>query len=486
MANIHTGGSQAGIANVDADYQLNVTTNADPTKAGSIRIFGENDSGTVTGSAYLLSPEVSDDYRLRIGVDTIQDQEIFNYTNQNTAKHSYLATNITGALSGGAVVTNSGSATTASSGVLFRTHRFFPTLLQQTSVYAEFNLSFTNTPVTNTTIDFGQFIASGTQPFAPTDGVYFRLAPAGLFGVYNYNGTETTTSVFSFTVTANRVYSFLISYTNREVKFWINDVLYGKRDIDTALPQPFMSANLPVALRHGIGGSAAGAIIQAKLWSYSLYCGDVQRVKDWKETSAGMGNVQQVQQGATTGGQLSTYALGAAPATLTLTASTAPATNTLGGLYALPVAVTTGESDYPLFAWQNPAGTVAIPGKTFFCTGVTIGEQWVSIAALTGGPLVSYFAVGFGSTASSLATTEQTTFVSNTTKIARKIPLGAQTLAATAPLGTIAAGFQRIFPETIPINQGEFLHIIVRFHGTSLTAGTAQVRGSIAIHGYFE
>jgi hypothetical protein len=182
---------------------------------------------------------------------------------------------------------------------------------------------------------------------------------------------------------------------------------------------------------------------------------------------------------------LTTYALGAEPAAVTLTASTAPATNSLGGLFLLPVAITPSASDYPLFAWLNPVGTAAIPGKVFVCTGVIIGELSVT-TALTGGPLLLQWAIGYGSTASSLATTESATFTAGgTTKIARKIPLGAQSLAATSAVGVISPGFQRNFADApLPINPGEYLHIILRIPGgTATTAGAP--RGSVAVLGYF-
>jgi len=496
MAIITGGSSVANTANVDTDNQLLVATNVDATKAGAVRSFSEVDAGDVTGTALCMSPESSTDYRLRVGVDRIIDQEVFCYANQNTGKFGYTASTLTFAQTGGFLVSNGSSIVTANTAARFFTHRMFASNAQQTPIYIEFNSVFTASlsGSTNTTIDFGLFLDSGASPYAPSDGVYFRATSAGIQGVINFNGVETTTSVFlvapggaTFFPTIGQVYQFLLQVTNREVRFWIDDVLYGTLITQSGNAQPYMAGALPVKIRHAIAsGGAAGNTQNFKTAGLSVYWGDVERDKSWGQVCTGAGGSMQVQQGATTGGQLSVYALGAAPATVTLTASTAPATNNLGGLYALPVAVAVGESDYPMFAWLKKAGTVAIPGKVFVCTGVVIGEQWVSIAALTGGPLVTAWAIGWGSTAASLATTESTTFASGTTKIARKMPLGNQTLAAAAALGTVALGFQRVFPDGIPINPGEYLHIIARFHGVALTAGTAQVRGSVGITGYFE
>lgn len=487
MANIN--GLTGTAADVDANNQVKVTTNTDPTKAGSVRIFSENDPGTITGTADCKSPETSHDYRLRVGVDTVLDNETFNYANQSTAKFSYLSSpTLTFDQTGGVLRSNGSGITTLSTAARFLSFQYFPLFGQETPLYVEFNAGMElvgNT--TNTTIDFGLFIPNATAAsLAPTDGIYFRYNATGWLGVINYNGTETTVALTAFSHAALRQYEFIIAINERDIEFWIDDVLYGSLTTPASQGQPCMASSLPMCIRHTIAAGAASNAQRLRVADYSVFLGDIATNKSWGDQMAGMGNTLQVQQGATTGGQLSTYAVGSAPSTLTLTASTAPATNTLGGLFALPVAVAVGESDYPLFAWQNPAGTTAIPGKTFYCTGVIVPAMWVSVAALTGGPIVFNFAIGFGSTAASLATTESTTFSSGTTKIARKYPIGAQSFAATAPLGTVGQGFQVTFPSPIPTQPSEFLHIIMRASGTALTAGTAQIRGGVTILGYFQ
>lgn len=479
-----------GVSNTKADVnsanQLKVvpeTNLSNPGNIGAVKFVSENDGGSKTGTAYLLSPETTDDYRLRVGQDVILDNDTFNYANQSTSKYSYLASTLTMAQTGGALTTNATSITTINTAASYRTFQYFPVYGQQTPLYVEFSASLTAAMATNTTIDFGLFLTSGSSPYVPNDGAFFRVTSAGWSGVVNFNGTDTTSSVFSFTPTINQVYQFVITISEREVEFWIDDVLYGSIPVQAGNGQPFMSSALPFQIRHAIGGTAAGSVVQFKLWDYSVQLGDIQGNLNYATQMVGLGNTLQVQQGATTGGQLTTYALGAEPAAVTLTASTAPATNTLGGVFILPAAITTAASDYPLFAWQNPAGTTAIPGKMFFCTGVRVGEMTVT-TALTGGPLIVTYAVGFGSTASTLATTETTTFTSGTTKIARKIPLGLQTLAATAAVGSISPGFQVDFSSApLPVNPGEFLHIIIRCLGTNTTLGAP--RGSVAVLGFF-
>ena len=455
-----------------------------PDGVGAIRTFSENDAGDITGTPYLRSPETTGDYRLRAVQDTILDNEVFCYANQNTGKHSYAATTLTMALASNALVTNSGNITTINTAAFFRTQQFFELCGSQSATYITFEAALSAALTTNTTIDYGAFSQSGTSPYVPTDGAYFRINAAGFQGVINFNGAETSTSVFPFTHTINQVYAFCLAITTDKVEFWIDDILYATLNTQVANGQPFSSMMLPFQIRHAIGATAAATALSLRVFTYSIQVNDQTNLA-YSTIQTVRGNSPQVQQGATTGGQLTTYALGAEPAAVTLTASTAPATNTLGGLFLLPVAITPAASDYPLFAWLNPAGTAAIPGKVFVCTSVIIGELSVT-TALTGGPLLLEWAIGFGSTAATLATTESATFAAGgTTKIARKIPLGAQGLAATSAVGVIAPGFQRSFGDApLPINPGEYLHIILRIPGgTATTAGAP--RGSVAVLGYF-
>ena len=483
MAILDGGSSTAGKANVDANYQLAVATNTDPIKAGSTRMFSENDAGTVTGEAYCLSPETSDDFRLRSGLDMQEWNDTFNYTNQDTGKYRYDFITLTMALSGGALTTNPLGGTAINTAARMRSWRSFQVWGQQTSLYSEFSINMTAALATNTTFYLGHYIDSGSSPFTPTDGVYFKITSAGVVGVVNFNNTEAATDPFTFSFTTNQVYQFLISINEREVEFWIDDVLYATKTVQTGNGQPFMSASLPWAVGHAIGGTAAGSVVSMKVWDTSVQFADIGYNVPLGVQMALMGNGLQVQQAASTGGQLTTYALGAEPSAVTLTASTAPATNTLGGLFILPAAITTAASDYPLFAWLNPAGTTAIHGKAFICTGIRMGELSVT-TVLVGGPLIIPMALGFGSTAATLATTEQTTFANATTKIARKIPLGTQAVPATSAVGTNIAGYSVDFGNApIVINPGEYLHIIIRVLGTNLTSGV--IRGSVAIFGYF-
>ena len=115
-----------------------------------------NDAGSISGTPFVMSPEVSQDYRIRAGIDTMLDYECFNYTNQRTNKHFYAITTLTMALAANGLMTNALGVTTQNTGVYFRTHRYFP-LFTASSTFCEFNASLSLIPAANTVINFGLF-----------------------------------------------------------------------------------------------------------------------------------------------------------------------------------------------------------------------------------------------------------------------------------------------------------------------------------------
>ena len=475
------------IVEVDADKQLFVKTNTDPTKAGAAIFFSENDAGVKTGARYLQSPETSDDFRLRVGIDTLHDSENFAYASQNTGKHFIRLTTMATALSGGALTLNSGSVNTTSIGTAYSTNKYFP-LFTAAPTYVETKLALTGVPGANTVIDFGLAIPGAANPYAPTDGALFRFTSAGLFGVVNNNGTELTTSAFAFTPVANQVYHFVTTIYQDETEFWIDGVLYGSIDTPTGQGAPLLSASAPWMVRQAHVGGAAGTIVQAKVFSYGVSCGDFASNKPWPAQMAGMGgNSAQGQSGQTQG---STAIF---PANSAVVATTVPTntTNTAVGLggrtqIALALSATT---DLILFGYQVPAGTAVIPGKSLYLKRIKITSAVTTalVAPVAGIPMVS-LDLGYGSTAVTLATTESASMAA-TTKKARLIPLGfvqwsGNVQTVTAPvIGSVGNELDFDFEAPIVVNPGEWVQIILR--NVNAAAGGLVSFGA-SINGYFE
>lgn len=444
---------------IDSDNQALVTTNIDPLKSGSISIFSENDAGDVSGTRTLLSPETDGDFRLRIAEENILDDETFNYTAQNTGKHQNLSTTMTFVYGTGGLLTNGTSITTTTTAVSLQSYAFFPFFSAGENLYIQADVSFSAQPVANTIVDFGSFLRGAANPYAPTDGAYFRLNSSGLQGVVNSNGSETTVSLSSFTYTNSTVYKFLIIVTNNYAQFWIDDVLYGTINTPIAQGQPFMSAALPFGFRHTITGGAAGGVFQATLRGYSVSIGGVNLARTLGETGNSVFGSYQGLSGSTMG-SLATYPnstnpTAAAPSNTALTANL-PAG--LGGQGAVTAAVAAA-TDGIWGSYQVPAGTVSIAGKRLKITGVYIDAVNNGAAVATTATTIQ-FSLGFGNTTVSLATVEGAP-----SKTSRRVPLGFMTWAVAAPVGAGPQGgsITRSFTEPIYVNPGEFIQLIGKF-----------------------
>lgn len=478
-------GSSSGTGvEVTTDNKLKVSLETDVAAnavgVGAVRTFCENDAGGVTGVTALLSAEVDSDYRLRVAQDVLLDDETFNYTAQNTGKHTYSNTTMTNAWAAGNMTTNSGNITTTTTGTVFGSYAFFPLFGTQT-LSCDVEASFNAQPVSNTVIDFGMFLRSGANPYTPTDGAYFRLTSAGLQGVINYNGTETTTSVFKQTFGGanwayvnNTKYQFILYITTRSVQFWINNAgninLMAELETPAGNGTPCLAATLPFCVRHAIVGGAAGAALSLQVSRYNIRQGGSNVTSTMGELSARMFGSYQGLSGGTMG-SLTVYANSTNPTAAVPSGSTLTANlpSGLGGqsweTFTTGLAVNT---DGILMSYQVPVGTVSVLGKRLKITGVKMSGFVQTVMA--GGPFNSTFALAYGHTAVSLATAEAAT-----TKARRIVLLPELTQAVTAAQAANTMVSQSatvsLFPEPIYVNPGEFVAFIVKHIGTAGTSG---------------
>lgn len=473
MAVIQTGSSTAGVANVDSAYQLKVGLETDsnvPANIGCIREFAENDVGTFTGSAQIMSGETDLDFRQRSAIDVMLDQEQFNYSSgQNTGKHLYRTTTLTMGWTVNGLVTNSGSTTNTTTGASVQTYAYFP-IFGTSTLAGDFELAFTAQPTTNTVIDWGFGIMNASNPYNATDGAYFRLSSAGLQGVINYNGTETTTSVFpGYTYTNNAKRQFILYITQRYVEFWYNDGtkpeatnLLGVIPTPAGNGSPCMASSVPMFIRHAIVGGAAGGVIQAMLSNYNVRVGGFMIANEMGDISNRCYGSYQGLSGGTMG-SLANYANSANPTAAVPTNTTAALGTGLGGQFweTDTLAVTT---DGIIDSYQVPAGTVNLSGRRLVINGVTI-DSYVQ-TALTGGGYNAQWSLAFGHTAVSLATAEAAT-----TKAPRRVSLGSNTVAAAATALTQLSRITQTFQKGIYVNPGEFVAVVKKKVGTAPSAG---------------
>lgn len=444
-----------------------------PERVGGIKHYGANDEGDITGVVKLLSPEVDVDYRARISQDLLLDEEVHNYTAQNTGKTSYANTTMAATWTAGQFTTNSGNITTTTTGVAYSSRAYFPATGTQT-LSCDMELAFTAQPTTNTIIDFGLFVPGAANPYTPVDGAFFRLNSAGLQGVISHNGTETSTGVFplsngtgTWAYTNNKRYQFIVYMGGVEAVFWVNDgtgaVQLGSIPLPSAQSRIIMGGSVPWAVRHAITGGAAGGAISALLGAVNVRLGG----SNVGTTVTVQGNrLYGSYQGLSGGtmGSLANYANSANPTAAVPTNTTAALGTGLGGQFweTDTLAVTT---DGVICSYQVPAATVNLPGRRLVIRGIKI-ESYVQ-TALTGGGYVAQWSLAFGHTNVSLATTEAAT-----TKAPRRLPLGLQTVASAAAALTLLQTVEVDLGDApIFVNPGEFVAVVKKKVGTAPSAG---------------
>lgn len=470
-------GSSWNIANVNTSNQLYVVPETDaatnPDNVGAIRFFSENDSGSITGTPELFSTETDVDYRQRVAQDLQLDEEIFNYTAQNTGKHGLYNTTMAGAFSAGQFTTNSSNITTTTTGLLFQTRAMFPTTGTCT-LSGDVELWFTAQPNANTIVDYGFFLAPATNPYAPTDGVYFRLNNSGLQGIVNSNGTETSTGLFplsngtgTWAYTNNKKYQFIVYAGTVKAVFWVNDgtgaVKLGEIPLPAGQARMNMAWALPFSVRHAITGGAAGSAFSVLLGAYNVRLGGVNYATSPAIAGNRMYGSYQGLSGGTMG-SLALYANNTNPTAAVPTNTTAALGVGLGWQFweTDTLAVNT---DGIIDSYQVPVGTANYAGKRLSIRWVKI-DTFVQVA-LTGGGYNEVWTLNFWHTAVSLATGEAAT-----TKARRTVVLGTRTVAsATAVLTQLPTVSIDLGDAPILVNPGEFVAIAKKKIGTAPSAG---------------
>jgi hypothetical protein len=484
MPNLHGGNSSAGIANVTDDFQLEVKL-ANPqepsgaenvAKVGGVRIFGELDAGTITGEAKLKALEVSSDYRLRVGVDNTIFNEGFQGAVLNSTLWTAPVTTMTVTVAGGFANLNAGLSVAINAVARLTSYRHIP-IYKSFTTYFEDNLQFTELPVAGNVCEWGAFISTGIA--TPTDGIFFRLNSSGEFrGVVNYNGTEVQSGTLDFAtlVGANNSRAFLIYAISNKALFWIDNILVAEIDIPVASGLLTSSMNLPISFRN-YNATATSVAQVMKVSAVNATLADQSTSKPWSHIIAGMGgHLSQGQTGSTLGSTAlftNNLAVGAGAA---MTNTTAALGVGLGGQFSvLPtLAVAT---DGIVQSYQVPLGTAALPGKSLYITRMTVMSTVTT--ALTGGAVIYALSLAYGHTNVSLATTE-----SATAKAPRRLPLGIQSFAANAVVGTQPSMVDIDLATPILVQPGEFIQLVAKNMGVVTTAGI--ITFIVSYGGYWE
>lgn len=490
-------GATTGLgAEVNASNQLKVVTETNaatnPGNVGTIRIFSENDAGSIVGTAQLKSPETSQDYRLRVGMDSVLFNESFNYTTQNTYNWAYSTSTLTAALPGAGTLNFSAvQGTTSAHGAFMRTYQYFP-IVGTAPLSIEFTFGqFTAALVTNEVFAAGLGLPASPNAL-PTDGIFVQLTSAGLIGVAAYNGstTQTGTLLDINSITVGNLYKLAIVVGEQEVEFWWDDVLLGNLALPAANGQPFLSTNLPVFMQKFNTGAVSNTnTVRVSDVVVSLY--DIQAQRSSALAAAVAGQSAHVTQN----GFGSTYTYTQATGTVTtgstpLLPTSAAGSNTaanvtgLGGWGAINAAAGAA-TDFIATSYQNPAGTINITGRNLIIQGVRISTINTGAAVATT-PTTLLWSVAFGHTAVSLQTLETASFAANTTHAPRRVQLGFQTAPVGAAIGARYTD-DLFMPFTAPIvvRPGEFIATIMKIVVGTATA-SQTITFNVVFDGYWE
>lgn len=461
--------------NLDTNNNIKVALPLAAEQQGGIRVFSENDSGSATGVPSLWSPEVDADYRLRVSQDIILDDESFNYTAQNTGKHTYSSTTLANSWTAGNLTTNSGSITTVNTGSVFATYATFPNNGTQT-LSADIEIAFSAQPQTNSFIEFGLGIP-GTALVAPTDGVFIRLSSSGLSGVASNNGTETqdvfplSNGTGTWTYVNDKKYQFIIYQSMVKASFWVNDgsttQLLGEIPRPAGQGRMTMGQGLQFFIKHRIVGGAAGGILQAKVGAYNVRLGGSNLISTISTQGNRIYGSYQGISGGTMGG-LSTYPnstnpTAAAPSNTALTANLPGGLGGQGSVTAAAAAATDGIWS----SYQVPPVSVNSGSRRLVIRGVQLDLVNLGAAVATTATTIQ-FSLAYGHTAVSLATADGAA-----SKSPRRLPLGFATWPVGAAIGaqpqagkiTLDLGDAPVF-----VNPGEFVALVGKFLVGTATA----------------
>ena len=475
---IQSGNSTAGLANVNADFELQVALSKVEESSGYATMTAENDDGLITGTRYTLTPEVTGDYRLRVGVDQMVFNELFPGAALNSALWTAPVTTATLTVAGGFANLNAAGSLASGAVARLTTYRSFPCYKSYTT-YFEMEVNFTSLPVAGNVCEWGAVISTGTA--APTDGAFFRVNSTGEFrAVINNNGTEiqSDTLDFSTLVSINHTRGFLIYIMSNKAFFWIDNQLVATLDAPAATGTVTSSQNLPLSFRN-YNSSAVSSAMVMKVSMVNVTLADMNTSKPWNAIISGAGgNASQGQTGGTMG-STALYTNSLAPtAGAAMTNTTAALGSGLGGQFsALPTLA--ANTDGVVCSFQVPVGTAAYPGKSLYIRNVNVDAIVTTVLAGNATPVIYAYSLAYGHTTVSLATTETAT-----SKAPRRKILGINQFPAAAALGTQAASIGSNFDVPVVVYPGEFIQVVAKNIGAVTTTGV--VTFFIDIDGYFE
>jgi hypothetical protein len=271
------------------------------------------------------------------------------------------------------------------------------------------------------------------------------------------------------------VHDTVIEVTEDKVHFWMDDQLMGTVNVPNTLFGPLGLIQCQYAARTYNGAVLPASAIKVQISAVQVSNGgsDINRL--WPTAKSGMGTAAyQVPSGAAAG-QTANWANNAAVAAIaagSLVNTTGSFTG-LGGIFRFG-APAGADTDFHIMKYLVPVG------NTLIVRGVTL-DAFNQGAAVATTPTTIQWAVGVGSTADTLAGTEDLVGV----KVRRIIPLGVTSWTVGALVGQSAPSIDRNYDVPLTIHGGEYFSIVAKVILGTATA-SQEIRGQVMVNGYFE
>lgn len=500
------GATSGNPVEADANGNLQVVLPTTASQAGYAKLVSNSGTGNYNEA------EIGEEGRLTI----TPTYSVWNigFNTASTTQYDKLfwqLTTLARAISNGYMRLNSGSVTTASSGISCISKQCV-NIDEGTSIRVRMYAKTTNATATNKTAELGLsglYAAAAGQAGVLNEFIGFRWTnTGGLLGVLETSAWAATPTTQTVTINGGTPFSdgvtreYEMRITERKVDFYVEGIFYG------TISRP--SASWSGTARPGLNWTARvyhGASAASAAFMLDLGVQDVQRYSiDYPGAAiqAGMsGRTSYFAQTDLSNSAVPTHnfpASGTAPtaATGSNTASVLNNTALMGGFYQMNAAsiTATANSNVIVAGFQNnglsSAAGASQTSRTFWVTGISISPAIV-ITALSGGTgsnLSWLWFAAVGSTALSLATTDADGGAAYGTKAPRLVPLPLlQTIAIAGAAGTVTTDVgdhSFTFPTPIPVYSGEFLHLGIRsvLVGTAAaTAGTLE--GSVSVNGFW-
>jgi hypothetical protein len=465
-------------AEVTADHRLQINPPILPEEAGFVNLACESDSGSFTGTRSVRSIDISQDYRMRTGVDSLLFNAKFPGTALSTSLWTQILSTMTCTVAAGFVNLNPGLSTASGAYAQLRSYRHFP-LYGTFGLWLQAEVQLSQVPIANNVVEIGAFLATTTA--TPTDGVFLRYNAAGEARlIINFAGSETQSNAFVATsvLSPNVSHKITIGIFDSNAELWVDNVLITSLAVPASQGDISACGQLPFAARI-INSGVTSSAQQIKIGLVNVTLADANVAKLWSHTMAGMGGHGYEGQAGGTMGSTALYSNNLAAGTgIAATNTTAALGSGLGGQFALLPTLTAG-TDGIISSFLNPVGTNAIPGRCLYIRGIRI--HGVVTTALTGGPVIAAWSCAFGHTTVTLVGASDGV----TAKVPRRIPMGIQVFAVTAAVG--ARDDREVFLDLetpICVQPGEYIQTVLKNLGTVTTAGV--ITFLINVDGYWE